>query len=107
MMIIIPTKWLAIIGNINPPFSDIFRHTQVSTKNSKFLPGENVHLGLPRAQAIQHLAMAIHRQRARTPHSELVDGVELHVPQGFFATEQWENMTLKLKLYINYRLTMI
>ena len=27
--------------------------------------------------------MAIHRQRARTPHSELVDGVELHVPQGF------------------------
>ena len=56
------------------------RYQNVS-KKSKFLPGENVHLGLSRAQAIQHLTMAIHRQGARTPHGELVDGVELNVPQ--------------------------
>lgn len=49
-------------------------------KSSKALPGEDVHLGLRRAQTVQHLTMSIHRQRAGAPHGELVDGVELHEP---------------------------
>ena len=61
--------------------------------DAKRLPGVEVHQVLRCAQALQHGAMAVHRQGAGTPNGELVDRVELHKPRRETQINSYINIT--------------